>query len=62
MTVSGVEADLEALAAEQMVLTADLSEYRRAGTYEIPVSVTVPEHIQVPEGLEITLTLVKAEE
>lgn len=62
VTVSGVEADLEALAAEQMVLTADLSEYRRAGTYEIPVSVMVPEHIQVPEGLEITLTLVKAEE
>lgn len=62
VTVSGVEADLEDLSSDQIALSADLSEYRRAGTYQIPVSVTVPEQIQAPEGLEITLTLVKAQE
>lgn len=62
VTVSGVEADLAELTSDQVVLTADLLEYRRPGTYQIPVTVTVPEKIQAPEGLEVTLTLVKAEE
>ena len=62
VVVSGVEANLADLTTDAVVLSADLLEYRRPGTYQVPVAVEVPEGIQAPEGLEMTLTLVKAEE
>ncbi len=60
VAVSGMEADLSGLTMEQIQVSADLSEYRRPGTYVVPVSVKVPEHLKVPEGLEVTVTLVRA--
>lgn len=58
--VSGLEADLDALVMDSIIVNADLSEIRRAGTYTVPVTVTLPDGFSCPEGLEITVKLVRA--
>lgn len=60
VSVSGLEADLAGLTSESIEVSADLSEYRRPGTYEVPVEVKVPENLKAPEGLSLTVTLVRA--
>lgn len=62
VVVSGVESELAELTPDAVILSADLSEYQKPGTYQVPVALVVPEGIQAPEGLEMTLTLAKAEE
>ena len=61
VTVSGAQTDLAALTTEDIVVSVDLSECRRAGTYTMPVTVTVPENIRALEGLELTVTLARTE-
>ncbi len=61
VTVSGAQTDLAALTTEDIVVSVDLSECRRAGTYTMPVTVTVPENIRALEGLELTVTLSRTE-
>lgn len=60
--VSGLAADLAALSMENITASVDLSECRRAGTYTVPVTVTVPDNCRVPEGLELSVTLTKTAE
>lgn len=60
--VSGLAADLAALSMENITASVDLSECRRAGTYTVPVTVTVPDNCRVPEGLELSVTLTKTGE
>lgn len=60
--ISGLASDLAALTAENITVSADLSVCRRAGTYTVPVTVTVPDNCRVPEGMEISVTLVKTGE
>ncbi len=61
IAVSGMGADLAALTLDGITASVDLSECRRPGSYTLPVTVTVPETLRVPEGLELTVTLAKAE-
>lgn len=60
--VSGLASDLAALTMENITVSVDLSEYRRAGTYSVPVTVTVPSTCRVQEGLELPITLTSLEE
>lgn len=62
VTVSGLEAALAGLSLEQISASVDLSGCQRAGTYHLPVTVTVPEGCMAPEGLETTIRLVRPEE
>lgn len=59
VTVSGLESELESVTADSVSASVDLSECRRPGTYTLPVTVTVPEHLKAPAGLEYTVTLVR---
>ncbi len=60
--VSGLESDLSGLTIEGITVSADLSECRRPGSYMVPVTVSVPEALRAPEGLEIAVTLVRGAE
>lgn len=60
--ISGLESDLAALTMENITVSVDLSECRGAGTYTVPVTVTAPDNYQVPEDLELSVTLVRLEE
>jgi len=62
LTVSGLETDLAGLTVDMISVSADLSEVRRAGTYTVPVTVTLPAGFSCPEGLETTVKLARAEE
>lgn len=57
--VSGLEDDLASLITDAITVNADLSEIRRAGTYTVPVTVTLPEGFSCAEELEITIKLVR---
>lgn len=57
--ISGLEAELAGFSADSVTASVDLSECRRPGTYTLPVAVTVPEPLKAPEGLELTVTLVR---
>lgn len=58
-TVSGLESEMAELRAENIAVSVDLSGCRRAGTYTLPATVTVPDHLRAPEGLELTVKLVR---
>lgn len=60
VTVSGMTSDLEGVSMENISVTADLSECRRAGTYTVPVTVTVPENCHGPEDLTMTVTVTRS--
>lgn len=60
--VSGLSADLQTLTMENITVSVDLSECRRAGTYTVPVTVTVPDNCRAQEGLELSVTLTRSEE
>ena len=60
--VNGLPADLSALTQDSIQLTVDLSECRRAGTYTLPVTVTLPDGYTCQDSPEITVRLVRAEE
>lgn len=60
--ISGLSAELETLTMENITVSVDLSECRRAGTYTVPVTVTVPDNYRVQEGLELSVTLARSEE
>lgn len=57
--VSGLESDLAGLTMDSIVIHADLSQVRRAGTYTVPVTVELPEQFTCPEELEMPVKLVK---
>lgn len=57
--VSGLEADLAGLTIDGITASVDLSECRRPGTYTLPVAVTVPEGLNAPEELTLSVTLVR---
>ncbi|MBS6396814.1 MAG: hypothetical protein KH452_06640 [Clostridiales bacterium] len=62
VVISGLRADLDALDISQIRVSADMSEYTRAGNYAIPVTVTLPDtKCSAPEGLEIQVRLVREE-
>lgn len=60
--ISGLESDLAALTMDSITVSADLSSCSRAGTYTVPVTVTAPDNYRVPEGLELSVTLVRTGE
>lgn len=60
--VSGLPADLAEVSMEDITVSVDLSECSRRGTYKVPVTVSVPEKVRVPEGLEMTVKLERVEE
>ena len=60
--VSGMPSALAGLTAEDITVSVDLSEYRRAGTYTVPVNVAVPENCRVQEGLKMTIRLNETED
>lgn len=62
VTVSGLPSDLAGVAMEDITVSVDLSGYSRRGTYTVPVTVTVPEKVRAPEGLEMTIKLERAEQ
>lgn len=59
LPVSGLEADLAGLTVDAITVSANLSEARRAGTYTVPVTVTLPDGFRCPEDLELTVKLVR---
>lgn len=61
VVVQGLPEDLQNVAMENIVVSADLSRCQRPGTYEVPVTVTVPEKCYAPEDLEMTVTLIRPE-
>lgn len=60
--VSGLETELSSLTKEMVSVNADVSGVRKAGTYAIPVTVTLPSGFSCPEDLQATIKLVRAEE
>ena len=60
--VSGLPADLAALTQDSIQLTADLADCTRAGSYTVPVTVTVPDGYTCSDTPEITVRLVRTEE
>ncbi len=61
ITVSGIEASLAGLTADQITVTADLSEITRAGTHTVTVSVSLPDGFSTEDEPELTLRLVRAD-
>lgn len=59
LSVSGLESDLAELTVDSIVVRADLSQIRRAGTYTVPVTAELPEKFTCPEGLTLTVRLVR---
>ena len=62
VVISGMDTVLAAVSMEQVLLSVDMSECARAGTYTLPVTVTAPEGCVVPENLQITVGLVRSED
>lgn len=62
VSISGTESDLSLLMQEAVTVTVDLSECTRTGTYTLPAAVTAPEKYSVPQELQISVKLVRAEE
>lgn len=62
VVVSGLEASLAGVSMENLSASVDLSECQRAGTYQLPVTVTVPEGCEVPEDLKISVRLLREED
>ena len=60
--VSGLPADLAALTQDSIQLTADLADCTRAGSYTVPVTVTIPDGYTCSDTPEITVRLVRTEE
>lgn len=62
VVVSGLEADLAGLTLDNISVSVDLSECRRPGTYTLPVTVNVPEGLQVSQEQDLSVTLVRETE
>lgn len=62
VVVSGLEASLAGVSMDTLSASVDLSGCQRAGTYQLPVTVTVPEGCEVPEGLKISVRLLREED
>lgn len=60
--IGALASDLAALTIENITVSVDLSECRRAGTYTVPVTVTIPDKYRVQEGLELSVTLTASEQ
>lgn len=57
LTLRGITADLMELEAEDIAVIVDLANYTQAGTYIIPVTVSVPNSLQVGAVGSNTLTI-----
>lgn len=62
IVVSGMVEALAGVSLENISASVDLSACQRAGTYHLPVTVTVPEGCVGPEGLETSVRLLRVED
>ena len=58
--ISALEQDLASLVMENVSISVDLADCRRAGTYTVPVTVTVPEGYEAPSDLTMDVKLIRA--
>ena len=61
LPIQGMQHDLATLSMDAVEVHADLSDCKRAGTYTVPVTVTVPDGFSCPSDLTVDVKLVKAD-
>ena len=59
--IRGMQHDLATLSMDAVEVHADLSSYRKAGTYTVPVAVTLPDGFSCPSDLTVDVKLEKAD-
>ena len=59
--IQGMQHDLATLSMDAVEVHADLSSYRKAGTYTVPVAVTLPDGFSCPSDLTVDVKLEKAD-
>ncbi len=60
--ISALAQNLAVLVMDNITLSVDLSDYRRAGNYTVPVTVEVPKGYFVPEDLMMEVKLIEEKE
>ena len=60
--VSGLASALAGLTSDSITVTADMSGVSRAGTYTVPVTLTLPDGFSCPQDLGMTVHVVSSEE
>ena len=59
--IRGMQHNLATLSMDAVEVHADLSSYRKAGTYTVPVAVTLPDGFSCPSDLTVDVKLEKAD-
>ena len=59
--IRGMQHDLATLSMDAVEVHAYLSSYRKAGTYTVPVAVTLPDGFSCPSDLTVDVKLEKAD-